>query len=134
MGDVASSLFALGYHEEIDEAAANIPIFVAELRRAVLARAYAADKSLAVFLGRPSRILKSYRTLQLPRNIPGIWNDETALENLDPALPEIINYTSDTCCSARFASLKEDVLELFRHRNSDSETDQARLVLPHIRK
>ncbi|OQD95465.1 hypothetical protein PENSOL_c020G00087 [Penicillium solitum] len=129
MGDVASSLFALGYHEKIDEGMHNIPIFLAELRRACFARIYAADKSLAIFLGRPPRIVKEYCFFQLPTHLEA-RNDEYAagfdnptqssLSNVNWGTssrtqdnPEPINYTADTRCSALFASLKEEVLLMF---------------------
>ncbi|KAJ5496528.1 hypothetical protein N7463_008515 [Penicillium fimorum] len=133
MGDVASSLFALGYHERIDEGVHNIPTFLAELRRACFARIYAADKSLAIFLGRPPRIVKDYCFLQLPA-YPGITTDEYAassdnvtqsirsethwgISNGNNDFPQPINYTADTRCSALFASLKEEVLLMFRKRH-----------------
>lgn len=133
MGDVASSLFALGYHEKIDEDMHNIPIFLAELRRACFARIYAADKSLAIFLGRPPRIVREYCFFQLPTYL-GVRNDEYAagfdnptqssLSNANWGIsgptqndPEPINYTADTRCSAFFASLKEEVLLMFRKRH-----------------
>lgn len=141
MGDVASSLFALGYHEKIGEGIHNIPISLAELRRACFARIYAADKSLAIFLGRPPRIVKEYCFFQLPTH-PGVRNDEyTARFDNDTQSnllevnwwisggnqvnPEPINYTADTCCSALFASLKEEVLLMFRKRHLN-ETERIR--------
>ncbi|KAJ5607118.1 hypothetical protein N7537_003737 [Penicillium hordei] len=133
MGDVASSLFALGYHEKINGGMDGIPDFLAELRRACFARIYAADKSLAIFLGRPPRIVKEYCFFQLPTH-PGVRNDEYAagfdsltrspLSNVNWGMsgrtqdnPEPINYTADTRCSALFASLKEEVLLMFRKRH-----------------
>lgn len=141
MGDVASSLFALGYHEKIDEGMHNIPDFLAELRRACFARIYAADKSLAIFLGRPPRIVKEYCFFQLPTH-PGIRNDEysagfdnltrLSLSNVNWGIsgrthdnPEPMNYTADTRCSALFASLKEEVLLMFRKRHLN-ETERTR--------
>ncbi|OBT83805.1 hypothetical protein VE02_08659 [Pseudogymnoascus sp. 03VT05] len=73
MGDLASSLFALGYHENIDETP-EVPNCVAQLRKAAFSRIYAADKSLAIFLGRPPRITRAYCFFQLPSNIPGLWD------------------------------------------------------------
>ncbi|KAL2703509.1 hypothetical protein AAEP93_004580 [Penicillium crustosum] len=133
MGDVASSLFALGYHEKIDEDMHDIPIFLAELRRACFARIYAADKSLAIFLGRPPRIVKEYCFFQLPTYL-GVRNDEyttgfdnpiqSSRSNVNWEIgdttqnnPEPINYTADTRCSALFASLKEEVLLMLRKRH-----------------
>ncbi|KAF7537182.1 hypothetical protein G7Z17_g12902 [Cylindrodendrum hubeiense] len=114
MGDLASSLFALGYHEKIDTATSNIPPFVAELRKAAFARIYTGDKSLAVFLGRPPRIAKAYCTFQLPANEPGIWDNtdstiadsetslglpdregSSAIDSASNSL-EPINYTAET--------------------------------------
>ncbi|KAK7397709.1 hypothetical protein QQX98_012924 [Neonectria punicea] len=145
IGDVASSLFALGYHEKIDETASNIPLFVAELRKATSARVYAADKSLAIFLGRPPRIVKAYCTFQLPANLPNIWAIGDVATTREPSQTaqngersivgdsgsndlEAINYTADTRCSARFAWLKEDVLGLFRHRMSPDQVEKARQI------
>ncbi|KPM45974.1 hypothetical protein AK830_g722 [Neonectria ditissima] len=140
IGDVASSLFALGYHEKIDETTSNIPLFVAELRKATSARVYAADKSLAIFLGRPPRIVKAYCIFQLPANLPNIWDtgDATTAAGQDAERTvvgetssndlEVINYTADTRCSARFAWLKEDVLGLFRHRMSPDQVEKASAI------
>lgn len=130
MGDVASSLFALGYHEKVNEEAHNIPTFLAELRRACFARIYAADKSLAIFLGRPPRIVKEYCFLQLPALATTPTKEEMPHPDhvTQPTFPEAhamtrgertglvetINYTADTRCSALFASLKEEVLLMFR--------------------
>lgn len=141
MGDIASSLFALGYHEKIDEDMHNIPIFLAELRRACFARIYAADKSLAIFLGRPPRIVKEYCFFQLPIHLEtrneeyaaGFDNlTQSSLSNVNWGTssrtqdnPEPINYTADTRCSALFASLKEEVLLMFRKRHLN-ETERIR--------
>ncbi|KAH6887073.1 hypothetical protein B0T10DRAFT_530370 [Thelonectria olida] len=127
VGDVTSTLCALGYHEKIDEHASNIPPFIAELRRAAFARIFSADKSLAIFLGRPPRITKSYCHFQLPSNLPHVWQESISQDassrvvgQLDSAEP--ISYTADTRCSALFAYLKEDVLQILR----DSQTPSAR--------
>lgn len=126
---MASSLFALGYHEKVE--GTDIPPFIVELRKACFARIYAADKSLAVFLGRPPRIVKDYCYFKIPSNLEDVWgisHDATnrtstrlfqtwgdgeengqATTDVEP-----INYTADTRCSALFAFLKEDVLQLLR--------------------
>lgn len=143
MGDVSSSLFALGYHEKID-ACGNIPIFIAELRKALFARVYAADKGLAVFLGRPPRIIKAYCTFQIPANIPGLWETESEAASRvtdsstlneadslrDSSEGEEINYMADTRCMARFAALKEEVLELLRNRHSQDQLERIKLLIP----
>ncbi|KAJ4865317.1 fungal specific transcription factor domain-containing protein [Trichoderma breve] len=140
MGDVASSLFALGYHEKIDEDSYNIPLFVAELRRSCFARIYAADKSLAIFLGRPPRIMKEFCYFQLPTKFVSVWEEPDNMEKSggspisSPMITgrerdveehnseQVLNYTSDTFCSALFAVIKEEVLQLFRKRQASGET------------
>lgn len=139
MGDVASSLFALGYHEKIDQDASQLPEFIVELHKAAFARIYAADKNLAIFLGRPPRIIKAYCNCQLPSNIPGLWSDSTPSRDGDrqhePDDFENINYTADTRCSAMFASLKEDILALFRDRDPHGQIEKTRLAIriPKVR-
>ncbi|KAL7815928.1 hypothetical protein V8C44DRAFT_323393 [Trichoderma aethiopicum] len=138
MGDVASSLFALGYHEKIDQDSSDIPLFVAELRRSCFARIYAADKSLAIFLGRPPRIMKEFCYFQLPTKFTSLWEDssDTCKSSNSPRPSpmiadgdaeefdneQVLNYTSDTFCSALFAVIKEEILQLFRKRHVFSET------------
>ncbi|KAL6874613.1 hypothetical protein HDV57DRAFT_237261 [Trichoderma longibrachiatum] len=138
MGDVASSLFALGYHEKIDQDSSDIPLFVAELRRSCFARIYAADKSLAIFLGRPPRIMKEFCYFQLPTKFTSLWEDsggvgKTSTSPLSSPMitgrdadeshnDQVLNYTSDTFCSALFAVIKEEILQLFRKRHVFSET------------
>lgn len=140
MGDLSSSLFALGYHENIGEASAQLPNFIVELRKATFARIYAADKALAIFLGRPPRITKSYCNFQLPSNAQSTW--AAATDQLDisrqerPTPPlldgatdlstktEIISYMADTRCSAIFAALKEEIMEIARHRSSTDHGDK----------
>lgn len=142
MGDVASTLFALGYHEKIEEDSSDIPLFVAELRRSCFARVYAADKSLAVFLGRPPRVMKEFCYFQVPLKMASTWNDADDTIKRDSNSPlsyqirsgrepndgQALNYTSDTVCAAVFALLKEEVLQLFRKRHAFCETDIIKFV------
>ncbi|KAH7145479.1 hypothetical protein B0J13DRAFT_553560 [Dactylonectria estremocensis] len=137
IGDVASSLFALGYHEKVE--GSDIPAFIVELRKTCFARIYAADKSLAVFLGRPPRIVKDYCHFKIPSNLQDVWGisrdaadrDSTVLSEPrgdrgvnDRVIAEVepINYTADTRCSALFAFLKEEVLQLIRKRHVLNDT------------
>ncbi|KAF4951624.1 hypothetical protein FSARC_12867 [Fusarium sarcochroum] len=112
MGDLSSSLFALGFHESIDKHASAIPGFIAELRKSAFARTYTADKSLAVFLGRPPRIIKAYCDFQLPSLSADPWARESLSGTSDSQRPSDgqdiqteelyivgkgpINYTADT--------------------------------------
>lgn len=139
---MASSLFALGYHEKIEEDSSEVPLFVAELRRSCFARVFAADKSLAVFLGRPPRVTKEFCYFQVPLMMASAWNDADTTIKKDNSSPltyrvmsgrepndeHALNYTSDTVCAAVFALLKEEVLQLFRKRHAFCETDIIKLV------
>lgn len=142
MGDVASTLFALGYHEKIEDDSSDVPLFVAELRKSCFARVYAADKSLAVFLGRPPRVTKEFCYFQVPLKMASAWNDADntikrdcnsplsyqIISGREPNDEQTLNYTSDTVCAAVFALLKEEVLQLFRKRHAFCETDIIKLV------
>ncbi|KXH32109.1 hypothetical protein CSAL01_04201 [Colletotrichum salicis] len=120
IGDLASSLFALGYHEKIERCNPNVPPFVIELRKACFSRIYTADKGLAVFLGRPPRIVKDYCHFQIPKVHDG-WIEEEA-GDVQIAQSEPINYNTDTRCVARFSFLKEEVLQLLRRKNMTNVT------------
>ncbi|KPM44441.1 hypothetical protein AK830_g2066 [Neonectria ditissima] len=111
LGDVASSLFALGYHQDTKNSA-PAPGFLKDLRQAVFARAYSADKNISIFLGRPSRIHRQHCLFRLPGQdaessqsspyFSQVWEQQ---ENFD--------YMVDTHWYALCAALKEDVLLLF---------------------
>lgn len=143
---MASSLFALGYHERVD--GNDIPPFIVELRKACFARIYTADKSLAIFLGRPPRVVKKYCRFRIPNNLQDVWGISRDAANGDstvlsepcggcganhPAIADLepINYTADTRCSALFAFLKEEVLQLLRKRHVLNDTGDQRYVVIH---
>ncbi|KAL3429967.1 hypothetical protein BDV09DRAFT_189681 [Aspergillus tetrazonus] len=54
LGDLIASIYALGYHEKLDNYP-DCPPFLTELRKAVFARVYSGDKNVAISLGRPPR-------------------------------------------------------------------------------
>lgn len=128
VGDAASSLFALGLHEQIvDEDTPNVPYFLAELRKACFARIYAADKELAIFLGRPPRIIGEYCVFQAPEWSSLPWHgyahdgNDRLLRHADGSSTPAINYTADTRRSALFARLKEEIMQLLRNRQRASD-------------
>ncbi|KAG5659466.1 hypothetical protein KAF25_002025 [Fusarium avenaceum] len=138
MGDISSSLFALGYHQLPDTS--TFPPFILQLRKAGFARIYTADKMLAVFLGRPPRIAREYCTTTLPCNDSNLWQysfmDTDANGHESPSNPGIecvqgfsmpkepFNHMADTRSRARFSFLKEDILK-FSRRHPPSELDNA---------
>ncbi|KAH6994725.1 hypothetical protein EDB82DRAFT_546178 [Fusarium venenatum] len=128
MGDVSSSLFALGYHQIPDTSTA--PPFITQLRQAAFARIYTADKMLAVFLGRPPRIAREYCTSVLPSNDSNLWQDDTPTTNLNANSQSVynarepFNHMADTRCRGRFSFLKEDIL-IFARRKPPSDLDNS---------
>ena len=97
LGDVISSLFALGYHEQLGHPSITPP-FLRELRFVAFSRTYSADKNCSIFLGRPPRMLKRYCPTA---DLPQIWEED-----------ERFSYRADTRVHGICASLKEDILDL----------------------
>ncbi|KUJ09037.1 uncharacterized protein LY89DRAFT_318376 [Mollisia scopiformis] len=142
LGDVIASIYALGYHENI-EARSNTPPFLTELRKTVFARAYSGDKNVAIFLGRPPRMSTKFAYFQIPsaRANPEsgefLQDREVRVQAWDPACE--MNYRAETRWSALCAFIKEDILELlYSGRRNDPakirRTDEQWQALPaHFR-
>ncbi|KAJ2985507.1 hypothetical protein NUW58_g5488 [Xylaria curta] len=119
LGDVISSTFALGYHENI-ESKGDTPPFLIQLRKTAFARIYSADKNVALFLGRPLRMSKRFCYFQLPGSSSTTSLDSSAQPQRSPHewdLASTINYTAETRWSALCAFVKEDIMELLFDRN-----------------
>ncbi|KAL7914397.1 hypothetical protein GGI35DRAFT_467506 [Trichoderma velutinum] len=99
LGDMTSSLFALGYHQQLEQDP-TIPVFLTVLRRSAFARAYSADKNVSIFLGPPPRIHRKY--CRIAHNY---------------------NYIFETQWTALCAILKEEILDLF---DTEVSTDKNR--------
>ncbi|KAI1321720.1 putative Zn(II)2Cys6 transcription factor [Xylariaceae sp. FL0255] len=130
LGGVISTLFALGYHEQINDKTIA-PRFLKDLRRAALARTYSADKNVSIFLGRPPRMLQEYCNLGLPRySIVDSDANDAALgsDHFVWASDEEFEYIADTKWSALCATLKEEILHLMRRRNIDEKAENARSI------
>ncbi|KAJ5136703.1 hypothetical protein N7448_005257 [Penicillium atrosanguineum] len=50
LGDVAASLFALGYHQQQTETFRAAPLFLRDIRQIAFCRTYSADKNVSIFL------------------------------------------------------------------------------------
>lgn len=128
IGDVISSTFAMGYHEDL-EAKLDVPPFLTEMRKTASARIYSADKNLAIFLGRPPRMCKRFCHLHLPSSWIGF---ETLVYGHTPSTDgdEDIKatYCGDTRWSAICASLKEDIMEMLRDVKDDTYIGRATYV------
>lgn len=68
LGDLSTTVFALGLHQEI-KVSPEVPFWLAEIRKRCLATTYAVDKLMATFVGRPPRISRRYCSIQLPLDI-----------------------------------------------------------------
>ncbi|KAJ5634219.1 hypothetical protein N7528_002061 [Penicillium herquei] len=128
LGDVISSTFAMGYHENL-EMKPGIPGFLMELRKSAFARIYSADKNIAIFLGRPPRMNKRFCHFQIPScQTSTRSDDESASVTPAPNNPNNDNhinfwdpdskpgYRADTRWSALCAFLKEEVWELLQDK------------------
>lgn len=129
MGDVISSICALGYHERLDTKS-DAPYFLIQLRKTACARIYSADKNVALFLGRPLRLSKRFCRFHLPDTRPfSLLETPPTPDALGPNEwhpDSAIDYRSDTRWSALCASIKEEIMELlFDHSRTDRSSKVA---------
>ncbi|KAJ5155591.1 hypothetical protein N7492_008394 [Penicillium capsulatum] len=125
LGDVISSTFALGYHENL-EAKPGIPRFLVELRKTAFARIYSADKNIAIFLGRPPRMNKRFCHFQIPSCQTSVQPTPIAGSDWDPEAKA--GYRSDTRWSALCASLKEEIWELLQDKQDHACAERASAI------
>ncbi|KAF4549241.1 putative glycosyl hydrolase family 10 protein 2 [Elsinoe fawcettii] len=130
LGDVISSLFALGHHRQT-EVKTSLPPFVVEMRRTAFARAYSADKNVSIFLGRPPRLHRRYCQFYLPHSeILVRGGDRSPLHLPVPWLEEdLFNYTTDTKWAAICGILKADLLDIMEEDESDDRRRRIDLVV-----
>ncbi|OAQ98783.1 hypothetical protein LLEC1_05579, partial [Akanthomyces lecanii] len=109
LGDVISSIYALGLHQQTNNDHNSFPPFLLELRRLTFALTYSADKNVSLFLGRPPRIHLKYCKLILPRS------DGRVIEPWKTTWPQDMpfDYVADIRWGALCGILKEDIMELF---------------------
>jgi len=121
LGDLSSSLFALGYHQQL-ESSGPIPPFLRSLRQAAFACSYSADKNVSIFLGRPPRISRKFchfRQLSLDAYYSYDWAADSQLDLF-----------ADTRWAALCAILKEEIIvELFGEERFDNRVEKARLAI-----
>ncbi|KZF19088.1 hypothetical protein L228DRAFT_257174 [Xylona heveae TC161] len=131
LGDVIASIFALGYHEDI-ETRPEIPPFLIDLRKAAFANTYGDDKNVSIFLGRPPRMSKQFCHFQLP-SCPTSLSDSSTFSsresNVDGWEADTkFSYTAQTRWSALCAFLKEEVLELYGEKNHETRIQKASVI------
>lgn len=66
-GRIVNAIVALGWHQEVKSK--DVPFFLVELRRRLVASAFAHDKWLSAFLGRPPRLSYRYCVVHLPLDL-----------------------------------------------------------------
>lgn len=118
LGDVVSSLYALGYHEKVN-LNALVPATLGGLRSAAFCRAYSADKNVSIFLGRPPRMHRKHSSLRMsPDTIPLLFND------VPPG--DEFQYVQETRWTVACAILKERVLDLARFEGEVARAPESR--------
>jgi hypothetical protein len=127
LGDVISSICALGYHENLD-GKPGTPLFLTELRKAVFALIYSADKNVAIFVGRPPRMLKQFCHFQAPSCPPpdDVWQLSSTGQDKDYDISHWspltkASYMAESRWTALCAGIKEDIFSLQRNRPSNME-------------
>ena len=105
LGDVISSLYALGYHERVN---ANL-LSMDSLREVAFARTFSGDTNVSLFLGRPPRIDRKH-CRWIPRQFKWIPDAE-------------VDYLAETQWSAICSVLKGEALDLF---HQDDYTEKMR--------
>jgi hypothetical protein len=88
LGDLSTRIFALGAHRE-SKKPADLPLFLAQMRKRLFASSYQIDKSIATLLGRPPRLSSRHSDCGLPLCISDdLFNASNevlkqAMENVD---------------------------------------------------
>ncbi|KAJ5493344.1 hypothetical protein N7539_002090 [Penicillium diatomitis] len=120
LGELATDIFALGIHRE-SRKHDKVPQFLMETRRRVFAAAYQLDKSVATFLGRPTRIPLRYSDCSMPLDLPddAFVSDQAQLKygssDLDPDNWNVRGvYRRASWLRVRFivSTFREEILEV----------------------
>ena len=122
LGDVISTTFALGYHENV-ESRPHTPPFLVELRKTAFARIYSADKNISLFLGMPLRMSKRFCHFQIPDTVSSLPNGTSIHEWCRDSK---MNYRAETRWSALCASIKEEIMELLFDRNRTDSLERVK--------
>ncbi|EED15590.1 conserved hypothetical protein [Talaromyces stipitatus ATCC 10500] len=79
-GDMVSEIYAMGLHR--DHHSTNVPFFLSETRKRILATIHKSDKNIATLFGRPPRLPYQYCDFALPLDLSDdqLFLDEQCLE------------------------------------------------------
>ncbi|KAJ4263320.1 hypothetical protein NW762_006138 [Fusarium torreyae] len=125
LGDVISSLFALGYHQQQTDSFNTVPDFLRDLRRFAFCRTYSADKNVSIFLGRPPRITRRFCRFFLPgSHLQPMQEASRRPQTWDPEQGP--SFITDSRWAGLCGILKEDILGLLAQQNHDEKLRQGR--------
>ncbi|KAF2086359.1 hypothetical protein K490DRAFT_44726 [Saccharata proteae CBS 121410] len=122
IGQTINALVALGWHQDVRPCVGgNLPFFLMEIRKRLLASAYSHDKWLSAFLGRPPRLSHRYCNIQLPLDL----TDRQLLSSgpdLDAAIAALdengwsrgtrVQRRTWSRAWVQYCKIREDILEL----------------------
>lgn len=127
LGDIISSIYALGYHEQ-NRTSDNCPKFLKHIREAVFAFTYSADKNVSIFLGRPPRMQRRYCDfdfLQCSGSSEDFDFDQIS-EYLGWSVENNFDYMIEAWWSVVCALQKEEILQVFREKSAAEKSRKAR--------
>ncbi|RAL06829.1 uncharacterized protein BO97DRAFT_438886 [Aspergillus homomorphus CBS 101889] len=131
MGDLASTVTALGYHNGFLCSRESEPQYLRELRKRVIALAHERDKELATFVGRPPRLSQRYCTVDLPLDLSDAIltgpAEQLRLLRLGPVHP-----VSRLRAIVLLSMIREEVLELSLGPLVPNITQKARRTLSKL--
>lgn len=141
-GKVASTLFALNYHQGFQNNQSD-SIFLTELRRRAVAIAHEMDKQAAMFVGRPAQISRHYGSIELPLDIDdkvllGPYEElvkaKAALDEHGWRVDGSMSHASTRLRGTLLVALiREEALELLLSPMSASHTERARSAFRSVR-
>ncbi|KAL1632681.1 hypothetical protein SLS56_003378 [Neofusicoccum ribis] len=118
-GRTLNAIMALGWHQEVKSK--DLPFFLVEIRKRLVASAFAHDKWLCAFLGRPPRLSYRYCVVQLPldltdRQLLSHGSElEAALATLDSegwSKGTRVQRRTWSRAWVQYCTIREDILEL----------------------
>lgn len=144
LGESVSAVLTLGIHKAPAKKgpSSRLPLFLLETRRRAFLSTYAAEISMALFLGRPPRISSSYCDMQAPLELT---DDELALPRaaLEETIQNIhdghktqksIHYILWLQAWARIGPHREEVLDLaLRNHEQNDLVERARVIEERMR-
>jgi hypothetical protein len=138
MGDLASVVVALGYHDTTKDDS-DVPFYLQQFRRRALAGAHELDKGLATFVGRPPHLSRRHVGLDPPLDLPSSVIMGTP-EALTAAIARLDSngWNTEGCvypitrtrAVAMLIGIREEALELSLGQRNDDVDWRSQYVTP----